>query len=156
MAVAEALKRLTEGQIAEFKEAFSLFNKAQDGFITQKELGLAMRSLGHNPTEAELGDMINEVDLDGNGVIDFPEFLLMMARKNSPDQEAEIKDAFKVFNKSGSGRLTKDELKTALTALGEKLTDEEIGEMMEEADLDKDGGLKYDEFVKIMMVEEGS
>jgi len=43
---------------------------------------------------------------------------------------------------------------TALTAMGEKLTDEEIAEMMEEADLDKDGGLKYDEFVKIMMTEE--
>jgi len=154
MAGAEAIKKLSEGQIAEFKEAFSLFNKAQDGFITLKELGAAMRSLGHNPSEPELGDMINEVDLDGNGVIDFPEFLLMMSRKNSPEPESEIKEAYKVFNKSGSGRLTKDELKTALTALGEKLTDEEIGEMMEEADLDKDGGLKYDEFVKIMMTEE--
>jgi len=154
MAVAEAIKKLTEGQIAEFKEAFSVFNKGQDGFITIKELGAAMRSLGHNPTEAELGDMINEVDLDGNGLIDFPEFLLMMSRKNAPEPESEIKEAFKVFNKGGSGRVTKDELKTALTAMGEKLTDEEIAEMMEEADLDKDGGLKYDEFVKIMMTEE--
>ena len=40
-----------------------------------------MRSLGQNPTEAELQDMINEVDADGNGTIDFPEFLTMMARK---------------------------------------------------------------------------
>jgi len=154
MAVSEAVKRLSEGQIAEFKEAFSLFNKAQDGFITQKELGIAMRSLGHNPTEPELADMINEVDLDGNGLIDFPEFLCMMARKNASDQETEIKEAFKAFNKSGNGRVTKDELKTVLLAMGEKLTDEEIGEMMEEADLDKDGGLKYDEFVKIMMTED--
>jgi len=154
MAVAEAIKRLSEGQIAEFKEAFSLFNKAQDGFVTIKELGAAMRSLGHNPTEAELGDMINEVDLDGNGLIDFPEFLLMMSRKNSPEPEAEIKEAFRIFNKAGNGRVTKDELKGALLAMGEKLTDDEIGEMMEEADLDKDGGLKYDEFVKIMMTEE--
>ena len=40
-----------------------------------------MRSLGQNPTEAELQDMINEVDADGNGTIDFPEFLNLMARK---------------------------------------------------------------------------
>uniref|UniRef100_A0A672QBG5 Calmodulin n=3 Tax=Sinocyclocheilus TaxID=75365 RepID=A0A672QBG5_SINGR len=65
----------------QFKEAFSLFDKDGDGTITTKELGTVMRSLGQNPTEAELQDMINEVDADGNGTIDFPEFLTMMARK---------------------------------------------------------------------------
>lgn len=49
---------------AEFKEAFSLFDKDGDGTICSKELGTVMRSLG-NPTEAELQDMINEVDADG-------------------------------------------------------------------------------------------
>lgn len=51
------------------------------GTITTKELGTVMRSLGQNPTEAELQDMINEVDVDGNGIIDFPEFLSLMAKK---------------------------------------------------------------------------
>ena len=53
----------------------------QTGTITTKELGTVMRSLGQNPTEADLQDMINEVDADGNGTIDFPEFLNLMARK---------------------------------------------------------------------------
>uniref|UniRef100_A0A4W5QCR2 EF-hand domain-containing protein n=1 Tax=Hucho hucho TaxID=62062 RepID=A0A4W5QCR2_9TELE len=60
--------QLTEEQIAEFKEAFSLFDKDGDGTITTKELGTVMRSLGQNPTEAELQDMINEVDADGHEI----------------------------------------------------------------------------------------
>ena len=71
--------QLTEEQIAEFMEAFSLFDKVGNGTITTKGLGTVMRSLGQNPTEAELQDMINEVDADGNGTIDFLEFLLLMA-----------------------------------------------------------------------------
>ena len=52
--------------ISEFKEAFSLFDKNGDGTISSKELGIVMRAIGENPTEAELQDMINEVDADGN------------------------------------------------------------------------------------------
>lgn len=70
--------QLSDEQIAEFKEAFSLFDKDGDGTITTKELGTVMRSLGQNPTQAELQDMIREVDVDGNGTIDFPEFLTMV------------------------------------------------------------------------------
>lgn len=46
----------------------------------KKELGVAMRSLGQNPTEQEILEMINEVDIDGNGQIEFPEFCVMMKR----------------------------------------------------------------------------
>ena len=104
--------QLTEDQIAEFKEAFSLFDKDGDGTITTKELGTVMRSLGQNPTEAELQDMVNEVDADGNGTIDFPEFLTMMARKmKDTDSEEEIKEAFKVFDKDGNGFISAAELR---------------------------------------------
>ena len=72
---------LSVEQIAEFKEAFSLWDKLGNNMITTKELGTVMRALGQNPTEAELQYMINEVDADGIGTIDFPEFLSLMARK---------------------------------------------------------------------------
>uniref|UniRef100_A0A672TKW6 EF-hand domain-containing protein n=1 Tax=Strigops habroptila TaxID=2489341 RepID=A0A672TKW6_STRHB len=88
-------ERLSEEQIAEFKEAFSLFDRDGDGCITTKELGTVMRSLGQNPTEAELQDMVGEVDADGSGTIDFPEFLSLMARKmRDTDSEEEIREAF--------------------------------------------------------------
>jgi len=49
----------------EFKVAFAMFDKNGDGTISSAELGLIMRNLGQNPTENELMDMINEVDIDG-------------------------------------------------------------------------------------------
>nr|XP_010966045.1 calmodulin-2 [Camelus bactrianus] len=143
--------QLTEEQIAEFKEAFSLFDKDGDGTITTKELGTVMRSLGQNPTEAELQDMINEVDADGNGTIDFPEFLTMMARKmKDTDSEEEIREAFRVFDKDGNGYISAAELRHVMTNLGEKLTDEEVDEMIREADIDGDGQVNYEEFVQMM------
>ena len=142
--------QLTEEQIAEFKEAFSLFDKDGDGTITTKELGTVMRSLGQNPTEAELQDMVNEVD--GNGTIDFPEFLTMMARKmKDTDSEEELKEAFKVFDKHGNGFISASELRHVMTNLGEKLTDEEVDEMIREADVDGDGQIGFEEFARMMM-----
>lgn len=133
------------------KEAFSLFDKDGDGTITTKELGTVMRSLGQNPTEAELQDMINEVDADGNGTIDFPEFLTMMARKmKDTDSEEEIREAFRVFDKDGNGYISAAELRHVMTNLGEKLTDEEVDEMIREADIDGDGQVNYEEFVQMM------
>ncbi|CAF1574739.1 unnamed protein product, partial [Adineta ricciae] len=128
--------QLTEEQIAEFKEAFFLFDKHGDGTITTKQLGTVMRSLGHNPTEIELQNMIDEVAADGNGTIDFPEFLTMMVRKmKDTDSEEEIREAFNVFDKNGNGIISIDEFRHVMTNLGEKLTDEELDEIVREADV---------------------
>merc|ERR1712193_561390 len=148
----ESATALSDEEIAEFKEAFLLFDKDGDGTITTKELGIVMRSLGQNPTEAELHDMINEVDADGNGTIDFAEFLSLMSRKvKDADSEEELMDAFKVFDKDGNGYISSAELRHVMTNLGEKLTDEEVEEMIREADVDGDGQVNYDEFVKMMV-----
>ena len=87
----DAHNQLTEEQIAEFREAFFLFDKDGDGTITTEEVRTGMRSLGQNPTEAELQDTITEVDADGKGTIEFPEFLSLITRKmKDTDTEEEL------------------------------------------------------------------
>jgi calmodulin len=110
-----------------------------------------MRSHGQNPTEAELQDMINEVDADGNGTIEFPEFLTLMARKiRNEDTDEELIEVFKLFDRDANGFISALELRQALTNLGEKLTDEEVDEMIREADVDGDGQINYQEFLEMM------
>ena len=113
-----------------------------------------MRSLGQNPTEAELQDMIAEVDTDGNGTVDFPEFLSLMARRmKDSDSEEELKEAFRVFDKDQNGFISAAELRHVMANLGERLTDAEVDEMVREADVDGDGRINFDEFVKVMMAK---
>jgi len=139
---------LTEEQIAEYKEAFALFDKSGTGVISSRELGNLMKSLGQNPTEAELRDLVNEIDINGDGVIDFHEFINLMAKQSHEnDPEEELREAFKIFDKDEDGFISPAELKFVMTNLGEKLTDEEIDDMIREADFDGDGLINYEEFV---------
>jgi calmodulin len=81
----------------------------------------------------------------GNGTIEFEEFLEMMAKKSKDcDNEDELKEAFRVFDKDGNGFISAAELRHVMTNLGEKLTDEEVDEMIREADTDGDGQVNYE------------
>ncbi|XP_040578970.1 calmodulin-alpha isoform X2 [Lepeophtheirus salmonis] len=142
---------LTEDQIGEFQDAFCAFDTDHDGVITSKELGAVLRHIGQNPTEAELQDMVNEVDKDGTGSIDFPEFLAMMALKiNDQNAEDEIREAFKVFDGDGNGFIDRRELSIMLRFLGEPMTEKEIQEIIQEADVDHDGVIDYTEFFMML------
>ena len=145
---------LSDQQVAEYKEAFSLFDKDGDGTINSKELGTVMRSLGQNPTEEELQDMIHEVDADSSGSIDFMEFLDLMEKNQSKyDEDEEIRAAFRVFDKDGNGFISSAELRHVMTTIGEKLSDEEVDEMIREADTDGNGEINYEEFCQMMKSE---
>jgi len=150
----EAAASMGEEQIAELKQAFNEFDVDGGGSINTGELGYAMRAMGMNPTEAELLDLINEYDTDGSGQIEFPEFCNMMADKmNCTNDEDMIRMAFRVLDKDGTGTISSKTFKHLMTHIGDKLTEEEVEEMINEADKDGDGVLNYEEFVKMLTTE---
>jgi len=114
-----------------------------------------MKSLGHNPSDEDLGRMIQSVDDNGNNEIDFQEFLVLMSSKRTinDDPDRELRAAFAVFDKDGSGCISRSELKTLLSDLGQSLTDEELDAMMSEVDRDGNGEIDFEEF-KAMMVRD--
>ncbi|CAL9061017.1 unnamed protein product [Musa banksii] len=144
----------SEEQITEFYATFCLFDKNGDGCITFEELSTVIKSLGLKPDEGEVHKMIREIDANGNGTIEFQEFLNLMASKLNKgiDSEDELKEAFKVFDKDQNGFISATELRNVMISLGEKLTDEEVAQMIREADLDGDGQVNFEEFVKMMSV----
>ena len=102
---------LTEEKETEYREAFNLFDTNGDGTITVTELGIVMKNLGQNPTDEEVQDMINEVDVDGNGSLEFHEFANLMSRQmKESNSEAELRERFKLFDKDGNGTISRDEL----------------------------------------------
>lgn len=142
---------LNETQVAQFQDAFSAVDSDHDGFIASSELGTVLRSIGENPSDNDVQDMISEIDLNGTGSIEFPAFLAMMARKISDlYAEDEIREAFQFFDRNGNGHISRHELKSIMMNLGEKLTDEECDQLVEEADIDGDGVINYEEFYFLM------
>jgi len=125
-------EQLTEEQIAELREAFSLWDRAGHGTIPTTDLDAVMHALCSNPSQAELQDMINEADPDGTGTIDFVAFCSLMARKWCDDTD-EIMDAFRCFDHDCSGCMTLLDLDRAFKKLGEVFTDEELVEIILEA-----------------------
>jgi len=146
-----ASDHLSSLQIGQFQDAFQHFDTDQDGQVSSREVGYIMRSVGQNPSEAEIQDMVMAVDKDGTGSIDFPEFLMMMALKfNTENAEEEVREAFKVFDGDGNGYINRQELSVVMANIGEKLSPDEIQAMIDEADVDGDGQINYEEFYNMM------
>ncbi|XP_051736944.1 troponin C type 1a (slow) [Ctenopharyngodon idella] len=150
-----AAEQLTDEQKNEFRAAFDIFvQDAEDGCISTKELGKVMRMLGQNPTPEELQEMIDEVDEDGSGTVDFEEFLVMMVRCMKDDSkgksEEELAELFRMFDKNADGYIDLDELKLMLEATGEAITEDDIEELMRDGDKNNDGKIDYDEFLEFM------
>ena len=137
---------------AEYKKAFDIYDKDKDEKINLTELENIMKSIGQNPSESELQDMINEIDIDGEGVITFDGFISLMEKKlRDADKEEELIESFKVFDKDGNGLISSENLRDVVVSLGMKFSQEEIDEMIREADNDGDGFINYEEFVNCVL-----
>ncbi len=139
-------------KLDEFKEGFDIVDKDRDGLITIKELTMVLRSLNSDFTQNQVDSIISEVDTNFSGKLNLEDFLnLMGSNYRETDSDEEIINAFKVFDKEGNGVISAYDLKHIMTTLGDKLTDEEVGEMIREADINGDGYIFYEDFVRTMM-----
>uniref|UniRef100_A0A7S2VFZ2 EF-hand domain-containing protein n=1 Tax=Entomoneis paludosa TaxID=265537 RepID=A0A7S2VFZ2_9STRA len=121
------------------------------GTIELHELQQVMHKLGQSPTKSELQEMIQSVDDNGDGEIDFDEFLILMkSRIGSQDADEELKEAFRVFDTDDSGEIDKKELKRLMKKLGQKLSEAELDAMMAEVDTNGDGVISFEEFKALM------
>ena len=144
---------LTEEELAEFREIFNLVDLDKGGTISKDELKQLMNTLGLKPTQEELNQMVDEIDADGNGEIDFDEFVTVMSRKvNTSYTPTQVKAAFKVFERDcPQGYVSMSALEQALTTYGtEKLSLTDAQELLSQIEPDENGLINYVEFVNMM------
>ncbi|CAL9190115.1 unnamed protein product [Musa hybrid cultivar] len=142
---------LNQQKRQEIKEVFDLFDTDQSGSLDAKELNVAMRALGFEMTEEDINRLMTEIDKDRNGAIDFEEFLHMMTAKiGERDSKEELTRAFRILDQDNNGRISDVDIQRVANDLGEKFTLSEIREMIEAADLNGDGEVDAEEFMRIM------
>ncbi|XP_023283585.1 calmodulin-like protein 4 [Seriola lalandi dorsalis] len=142
-------KFLTQDQINEFKECFSLYDRQRKGKIEARELITVMRCLGSNPTPSEVERHLLSHNTDRGGELDFSTFLSVMHRQLQQEApEEEILEAMRMADKEHKGFILASELRAKLTGLGEKLTDREVDELLREAGVGPDGRVHCEQFAK--------
>ncbi|KAG5558429.1 hypothetical protein RHGRI_008384 [Rhododendron griersonianum] len=145
-------KDLSDEQVSSMKEAFTLFDTDNDGKIAPSELGILMRSLGGNPTQAQLKSIVAEEKLAAP--FDFPRFLDLMSKHLKPEPfDRQLRDAFKVLDKDGTGFVVVADLRHILTSIGEKLDPAEFDEWIREVDVGSDGKIRYEDFIARMVAK---
>ncbi len=142
---------ISEETKADYMDSFNMFDTNHDGTINAQKIGQIMRKLGNNPTEEQLFQLIENVAKPGSDKIGFDDFVDLMEQKNKEnDSEVEIINTFQIFNTENNGMISNQELFHIIRTFGETLTDDEIEEIIAEADVDGDGYINYEEFVRMM------
>uniref|UniRef100_A0A3B3B7P1 EF-hand domain-containing protein n=1 Tax=Oryzias melastigma TaxID=30732 RepID=A0A3B3B7P1_ORYME len=140
-------------EMEELREAFKEFDKDKDGFITCKDLGECMRTMGYMPTEMELIELSQQIC---GGRVDFEDFVELMGPKMLAETAdmigvKELRDAFREFDSDGDGQISLGELREAMRKLmGQQLKHCEIDEILRDVDLNGDGEVDFEEFVRMM------
>mmetsp|Transcript_50624 Transcript_50624/g.130533 ORF Transcript_50624/g.130533 Transcript_50624/m.130533 type:complete len:127 (-) Transcript_50624:1032-1412(-) len=113
-----------------------------------------MRSLGRAPTEAEVQDYIkNDADPSNSGYFDLEALKVVMrnSHKDPQEEKTAILDAFKVFDKEGTGKIAVEELRHVFLTLGETLSKEEVDQVLSLAKADAQHRIDYNEFMKVLL-----
>ncbi|XP_063689382.1 calmodulin-like isoform X3 [Bolinopsis microptera] len=146
-------ENFSKAQLDEFKEAFALFDGKSSGSVPVEEIGTIVRSLGHNPSKTDVQSIQEELRKEGKSEVEFGDFLGVLAKYFKDlevDPATELKQAFKVFDKKGDGTINVNELIHILSTLGEQLTEDEIERMLAEGNIESNGEINYDMFVKLI------
>lgn len=145
------MERLSDEQIEEYRAAFYLFDRDSNGFITTKELGSIMRTLGFNPNEEDLQQMIFTVDYDGDGKLNFEEYINLMEQQKTPDErEEDIIQAFRVFDSDNKGYIESADLRELLENMDWKVREEDLKDLITKANLDRDRRVSFEEFAMLV------
>lgn len=122
---------LSVDEIEEIKEAFDIFDVNKDGHISVSELVKAMETLGFNSKNEAIYKMIVEMDENGNGTIEFAEFLdIMTARISDRNTKEDLERVYKLFDLQRNGDIWLDDLRRVAKELGEDISDEELKEII--------------------------
>ncbi|XP_078313190.1 uncharacterized protein LOC144619408 isoform X2 [Crassostrea virginica] len=129
-----------------------MFDNDKSGYINTRELLTVMRAFKQDPTQAEVQELMKKLDTNENGKIEYEEFEKYLVDHYKSPQESQdtMMEAFKLFDKDGSGEIDAEELKEAMMRLGDQLTQEEAEDMIKSADIDKDGKINIIEFIRMM------
>jgi calmodulin len=143
---------LSVEQIAELKEAFSVFDRDGDGTITVQDLTDVFKTMGQSISPQGAKRMVEEADMDQNGVVDFPEFLTMVANRmfDEDNTGSDLRDTFDHYDLAHTGYITASNLQHIMARMGCRLTAEEADEMLREGDVDGDGKIGFDDFRRLM------
>jgi len=144
----------SDEQVEEFREAFKIFDKDGGGTISIGEIRSIMDGRGERLSDKELANLMEAIDEDRSGEIDFNEFVKMMAVVNvklSPQEELEA--AFRDFDLKRNGKVGKDELAQVMRELGQNLAPQELLDIISFNDSDRDGFLTFADFKELMGVK---
>ncbi|KAF7278550.1 myosin light chain cytoplasmic isoform X1 [Rhynchophorus ferrugineus] len=147
----EPITKLSLNSVEEFQEAFHLFDNRGDGKIHVAQIGDALRALGQNPTESDVKKYTHQYKPDER--VSFEVFLPIyqqISKTRTADTAEDFIEGLRHFDKDGNGFISAAELRHLLTTLGEKLTDDEVGELLQGQE-DSQGNVNYEEFVKLVM-----
>ena len=144
-------KELTDDQLNEIQDSFDLFTKEGTGTIDAEELPVVMRALGSEPKMSELKKLVNEVDKDNTGQLEFDGYLNIILHKMAerPSHDDLLK-AFRLFDVDGKKKIDFADLKRIAAQIGENIEDGELEEMIKVADQSGTGEVGLDDFVKII------